>query len=67
MLVTLTLEAVLATTITAQAALEAVCADVDSDIACCLRRNVSDRISEVMEKLGKLIRVHGGSLPERLQ
>lgn len=66
-LIALTLEAVLATTITAQTALESMSVDVDSDIACCLRRNVSDQITGLMEKLGSLIKLHGGALPERLQ
>jgi hypothetical protein len=65
-LIALMLDAIVATTITAQAALESTSVDIDSNVACCLRRNVSDRLREVMARVGKLFRAHGGSVPERL-
>lgn len=64
--IALILDAVRATTITAQAALESTSVDIDSNVACCLRRNVSDRLRDVMERVGRLFRAHGGSPPERL-
>ncbi len=65
-LIALMLDAIVATTITAQAALESTSVDIDSSVACCLRRNISDRLRDVMERVGTLFRAHGGLPPERL-
>jgi len=58
--VALRLEGVRATCVTVQVALEEQAADYDVDFACCLGRNVSDPISELIEGIGELVVRLGG-------
>jgi len=63
----LRLETTRATCITVQVALEGRMADDDVEFARCLRRNVSDPIGSLIEKLSKLVAQLGGVVPEVLK